>query len=340
MQSSMTLYLIPMIAGAGLTGLFLWALMRVRVHSVFASRTGGRHGARPYIRIGGVAMSAAFFLTLVVDQHLVIDGPTAVFLVGMLCFVLLGIWDDIRELSWKAQLGGQVCIAAGLFFLQLRIDSVTHPLGGIITFDASGAFLISGVITVAWIIGMVNALNWSDGMHGLAGGVSVIAGSTLFVLALRPEVYQPPIALIAATFVGCALIFTVWNVLSHTVIAGTSGSSLMGYVIAVLAIFAGAKIGTALLVMVVPLMDAFFVIWQRFAHKESIFAPDERHLHHRLRARGWSTVQILTVYYSLTIGGAIAALTTASMHKFVIFVIYGGFLLAAFYVMRGSQKKV
>ena len=93
----------------------------------------------------------------------------------------------------------------------------------------------------------------------------------------------------------------------------------MGYILAIMAIFAGAKIGTTLMVLAVPLVDAVWVVVCRLRMGQSIFVGDHNHLHHRLLSRGWGVRKILFLYYGITIIGACTAILTRSVNKLMLF---------------------
>ncbi len=320
----MNLYIPAFLIAFVVTVFVLGVLYHIfRETTLFRSPIGGRHiGKGHALRIGGIAMASGFFIALISDVNLILDTKTLYMMGGIGIFVIIGIYDDLSNLHWKYQMGMQICISVILFLMGIRIQSLTLSIGTI-NFD-TGLMLVCGlIITILWIIIIINALNWSDGIDGLAGGITMIASATLFILALRPEINQPPVAIITAALGGTVLAFTCINLYTGKIIAGSSGTYFMGSVLAILAIFAGAKIGTALLVLIVPLIDALWVIIARKKAGKSIFQADTRHLHHRLIEQGWRKWHVLLVYYGLTVIGALCALGTQSVGKVVTFVFYG-----------------
>ena len=122
-------------------------------------------------------------------------------------------------------------------------------------------------------------------------------------------------------------------------LAGTSGSMFMGFILAILAIFAGAKIATTLLVMAVPIIDAFWVIGERIRSKSSIFSADKRHLHYKLMELGWSQKKICIFYYAITTFIAILALNTGAIGKMATFILFGAVMLAMLFFIRNKVSK-
>jgi len=113
----------------------------------------------------------------------------------------------------------------------------------------------------------------------------------------------------------------------------------MGYAIALLAIAAGAKIGTALLVLAVPLVDAIWVVWHRVRNGESIFRSDKQHLHHRLLDRGWGVRQILMLYYSVTMFSAGIAIATQTIGKLIALIVFCIMIIVFFLFLSYDTNK-
>ncbi len=257
-------------------------------------------------RLGGVAMVIAFMGAMFLHPDLIIDRAWIVVLIALGAVALLGLWDDLWPLSWRPQLFSQIAIAMFLFALSIRIDYVSNPFGGVIHFIPDNGFpWTSLIVGVVWLVVIMNTMNWLDGIDGLGGGVALIGAGAIFATALLPHVNQPPVAIAAAAMAGATIGFLVWNWFPARIIAGTSGSFFWGLLIAVLAIFSGAKVATTLLVLIVPLVDAVWVIGERVFAGVSIFAPDKRHLHYKLIARGWAPWHVAVLF--ITITGIVAA---------------------------------
>ena len=303
-------------------------------------RTGARHShAAGVSRFGGVSMIAAFCITLTLDPHLVIDRTVWMLMAGAAAIAVFGVIDDIHPLSWRTQLFVQTALVLLTFIFGVRIAAIAHPLGGVIPLVFGSVTVVSLVFMLVWMTVVMNAINWADGMDGLAGGTVLIAAITIFVLALRPEVLQPPIAIIAIVLAGSVAGFLLFNVPPARIVAGTSGAFFMGYVLAVVAIVAGAKVGTTLMVLAVPLVDAAWVAVARLRRHASVFDGDQGHVHHRLLRRGWHVWQILLLYYTMTAACAVAALATLSPRKWVVLVAMSACIVIFFLVYtRDTQQ--
>lgn len=297
---------------------------------------------RSISRFGGVALILSFVIAIGFDNNLVFSIKHEILIGSLFLILIFGVIDDIWDINWKSQLFFQISLAILTFIAGIRINYISSPFGDIIDFDKGGFFiLLSFSIVVLWILLMMNAVNWIDGLDGLSGGVALIGVISVFILSLRPEVNQPPIGIMTMALSGALVAFLFFNFNPARIFAGTSGSMFMGYILAVLAIFAGAKIATTLLVMAVPLVDFFWVIRERFRLKQPIFKADNNHLHHRLLEIGWSQRKISLFYYFITATVALIALNTRSIGKILaIALCFLVISFAIFFISRYREIKI
>lgn len=313
------IYLIPFLTSFFITIALIFAGIFLGKKVDWSGRKEARHiHDGKILRIGGIAMIIAFNSAIFSNPDLVMNIPLYGFMAATLIIMLVGVWDDRRELFWKTQLFCQFAVAILVFILGVRIYYITNfATGGIVNFDSGLWVLFSIFLVVGWIILMINSMNWIDGIDGLSGGITFIGAVTMFFLSLKPEVNQPPMAIIAMILAGTAMGFLIFNFNPAFVLAGTSGSMFMGFSLAVMAVFSGTKIATAVLVMAIPLIDFIWVIGERLRQGRSIFKPDKNHLHHKLLELGWSQWKIALYFYTITIGVAVIALNTQAIGKVV-----------------------
>jgi len=330
-------YVIPFLSAFFLTAVLSVVLFTIGKKFKWAKRNSARHiNQGKTLRIGGIAMILAFNLTLFLDKNLVIEKPLMGVMLAVGGILALGLWDDFRELSWKKQLSFQFLIATLVFFFGVKISYFSNPFGeGLIHLGIVTSF----VLLVLWILIVMNAMNWLDGVDGLSGGVTLIGALTIFFLSLKPDVYQPPMAIISLVLAGVVLGFLVFNFYPAKIIAGTTGSLFMGFLLAVLAIFAGAKIATAILILALPLIDFLWVIGQRLKNKKSIFKADKNHLHHKLIELGWSQKKITLYFYGFTILIAIIALNTRAIGK-ILTLILSALVITSFLFWINQKTKI
>ncbi|AEG16853.1 Glycosyl transferase, family 4, conserved region-containing protein [Desulfofundulus kuznetsovii DSM 6115] len=256
-------------------------------------------------RLGGLAVYAGF-----VTAVLVTIQPTRSLyglLLGMTLIMLLGALDDIRGLSPRVKLAGQVAAALVLLPLGVQVYFVTNPFNGHIV-DLGWLGI---PITIFWVVAVTNAVNLIDGLDGLAGGVSCIAALTMAVVGWTQwQVFgaagQREIIMLALLLAAALLGFLRYNFHPAKIFLGDSGSMLLGYTLAVMAIMGLTKSVTAVSVLVplvilgIPLLDTFFAVLRRYHRHRPIFQPDKEHLHHQLLALGLSHRQAVLVIYGIS----------------------------------------
>jgi UDP-GlcNAc:undecaprenyl-phosphate GlcNAc-1-phosphate transferase len=283
---------------------------------------------RPVPLWGGVAMFAGFFLTVLLLRPLTGhaltvsvgrgEHPILGILLGAAVVSTVGMLDDKYDLKPSYQAGA---LLFGGFLAALcgaRIDGVTNPFapasgGGGYTSDNYVALgLWSYPLTMVWVFLAAKTFDFLDGLDGLAAGVCAIAATTMGLIAAARG--EAAVALMAAALAGSCLGFLRYNYNPASIFMGTVGSYLLGFVLATLAVVGTVKAPTTiavvipLLVLGVPVFDAFYVIARRVAQGKRPTQADRTHIHHRLRDRGLSVRQAVWAIYGLTGACCLAAL--------------------------------
>ena len=168
------------------------------------------------------------------------------------------------------------------------------------------------LLTWFWTVGMMNTVNWIDGMDGLATGVVGI--TALFITLISFMLQQYSIAILSAIFTGAVFGFLPFNWNPAKIFMGDSGSMFLGLALAVLSIMGGAKLALALMVLGVPILDVAVVIMNRIRRGQSPVHYDKTHLHHRLMATGLSVRQICYLFYGLAFAFGLLALSFSGIH--------------------------
>ena len=334
-------FIMPFLTSFLITTSLIIAGMYLGKKIKWSDRVSPRHIHRTgALRIGGVVMVVAFNLTILLNNDLVIAPGLYGVMAASILLMLVGVWDDIREIYWKTQFFFQVAIAILVFIMGVRIYYITNPLtGGILRLDYGIGAIFSIILVITWIILMINSMNWLDGIDGLSGGITFIGAITIFFLSLKPEVNQPPMAILAMIVAGTALAFLVFNFNPSRILAGTSGSMFMGFSLAVLAIFAGTKIATSILVMSIPVIDFLWVIGERIRNKKYIFKPDKMHLHYKLLDLGWSQKRTALYFYAVTILISVVALNTRFIGKTITLLATAAIMAFSLAVISKKIKK-
>ncbi len=293
------------------------------------TKYGLRRKPIPYY--GGLAIFFAFLIAALSFL------PWDLNLLGMLSagalIVLVGFLDDYFEVSPWVRIFIQFLAAVILAIAGIGILSINLPFFGTIAFGDS--FLLSAGFTVVWMIAIVNAMNFLDGVSGLSSGVGIVAALTVFFLSIHPGVHEDPasqmgLAKVAVILAGVCLGFFLFEFPKPRILMGDTGSTFLGFLLATLAIYSGGKLATAFLVLGLPLLDAVWVILRRtFSGRKFWHGGDRAHLHHQLLDLGFSTSMVVLFYLLITaLFGAAAVLFVNSQQKF--FVIIGLFILSLF----------
>ncbi|MFQ5611006.1 MAG: glycosyltransferase family 4 protein [Anaerolineae bacterium] len=299
----------------------------------WVDRPGGRRSHRGTIsRLGGVALFAGFIGTGLLifttspwppvdisrDRHLlsgVIVGAVFVFLFGLL--------DDALDLPAWPQFIAQFLAALIAIGYTIFIQQVTLPFFGFKEFDP----WLTYPLTIFWVMGMLNTVNWLDGLDGLAAGVTAIAGLLFAFHAHR--LGQGMVALFPLALAGACLGFLPFNFHPARVFMGTAGSMTLGWALASLSILAPAKVATALLVLGIPIIDVAWLILRRWRHGHPPTQGGRDHLHFRLLDLGLSQRQIVLLYYSFCLSfGLLALIISSRVFKLVALLVLGGMTVA------------
>ncbi|MBX3069725.1 MAG: undecaprenyl/decaprenyl-phosphate alpha-N-acetylglucosaminyl 1-phosphate transferase [Thermomicrobiales bacterium] len=229
--------------------------------------------------------------------------------VGGMVIVLIMLVDDATGMPARFKLTAQLGVAALVVLPRLRgslhgvsLDQFNLPVTGQISLPVA----IAIPVTILWFVGMMNAVNWSDGIDGMAASLSLIAAVVMFLHTYFWPRGDPQftISLLALVLAGGIVGFLPFNWHPARIMLGDAGANFLGFMLAGLSIIGGAKMATALLVLGLPILDIAYVIARRGLSRRPLAGPDMTHLHHRLLRRGWSQAQVVLVAsaVSLTFG--------------------------------------
>ncbi|MCC6231342.1 MAG: undecaprenyl/decaprenyl-phosphate alpha-N-acetylglucosaminyl 1-phosphate transferase [Verrucomicrobiales bacterium] len=224
-------------------------------------------------------------------------------LVGLLGMMFLGWWDDRHELRPLPKFAGQFLIALLVAAAGVRVTLFIPSLAA------------SYVLTVLWIVGVTNALNFLDNMNGLCAGIGAIGAGFFALAAARHGQYL--VAAVALLGCGALLGFLPWNYPRATSFLGDAGSHACGFLLAVLAILPSfhspehphpVAVLSPLLVLVVPLADLASVVWIRWRLGRPPWIGDTNHFSHRLVRAGWSRPAAVAWLWAAALAGGVVAL--------------------------------
>lgn len=297
--------------------------MRTGERYGLVDRPGGRrqHG-RIVSRLGGLSLAGGFFLALGAGFFLLpLPGAQATWMrwlgltLGALFLLVVGVIDDARELSPRAQYAGYLAAALIAFAFGIRLESFNNPLDNQYVYLP---LLLSFPLTLLWVTGMIVTVNWLDGLDGLATSVSIVLTAVLTVHVLRGET-TTWVATATSALLGAGLGFLSYNLPPARVFLGSNGAFLIGYLLACLGILAGGRVATVLLVMGIPILDTAWTIWERLREHQDARRGDRRHLHYRLLDHGLNNRQILALYVGFCVlFGAINLLLSPRLVKLAL----------------------
>jgi len=278
---------------------------------------------------GGLAVGIVVLLIAADWAGVTLMLPTWVFWAGALVMLITGFVDDVRGASFKKKFFIQAAVAYALLHSGYGVD-----VNALVPFhiDPYHATLLTVPITMGWVVGVMNAINFIDGLDGLAGGVVLIGVGALGVsFGLRGEWGM---LLTAVATCGALAGFLRHNVHPASIFMGDSGSLLLGYLAAVFPLVAplnGHPVVNVLIPVVVlglPILDAVTAIVRRILNHTSIFVPDKDHIHHRL-LRNWPEPDAVGGMYLAATWFAVASIIMATVPPLWSYAVCGGTALVA-----------
>ena len=330
------IYVFVLLCATGLTAALTPPAMALGARWGLVDRPGGRrHHSGVVARTGGLALFGGFFLTVLITVALPALWPAAqawfplrndpnearrlaALLAGALFCAVAGLIDDRYQWPSWPQYAIQFVAACIGFGGLIFIKHVNNPLGEGFLFGPTGfPWWIVFPLTVFWYMGMMNTVNWLDGLSGLVTGVTAILCVVLaFAMLFVAQPPQQSVALLPVALLGAALGFLPFNFAPARVFMGSSGSYFLGFAVASLGIIGGARLATVMLVVGLPALDVAWLIFDRRRRGLSPAQGGRDHLHFRLLDRGLSERTIVLGYWAwCALFGALTLLLDSRIYK-------------------------
>ena len=247
------------------------------------------------------------FVSAVIIAKLLFD-PVEVYhhifiYVAILIVMLIGLYDDKNNIKPRTKFIVLIVAAIIVIFNGIHINTIGNYFG----FNLTLPFYLSAIFTIIAIVGFTNALNLTDGLDGLAGGLSIIMMSIFFIIGLK--YHDHFMVSLSSSFIIAVLAFLIFNWNPAKIFMGDSGSLTLGFVISILAIKSLEYIPpvSVLFIVALPVIDTFNVIFRRLQRGQSPFIADKNHIHHFLYKTklhvGFSVMMLLLIQLSLSIIG-------------------------------------
>ncbi len=248
--------------------------------------------------LGGLAIFAGGTIAAIV----VMPGSEELhgILAAAIVICVVGAIDDRFDLHPGLKLAGQALAAILAVRSGVRVDFVTVPFVGRFEFGDLG-----GPLTILGLVAVMNVVNLSDGIDGLAAGVCAISAGSLAIIAF--DLQRTEGGVLAAITAGAALGFLIHNFAPASVYMGDCGSNLLGLLLGCVAVLGSAKTNAVLalifplIVLAVPFLDTTFVVLKRMKYHRPVYAADREHFHHRLDRIGFSTRRTVLYLYAWTL---------------------------------------
>ena len=298
---------------------------------------------KPVPRGGGIPL----FIGVVIAGAIFLWPPNeitiAVFFAGFIALVV-GLLDDKFDISPYIRFATNILSALIVVSAGITVSFITNPFGGILFLNQIE--FLPQLISIVWIVWVMNMLNWSKGVDGQMPGIVAISSIVIGMLSLRfPIIDEPSLISAKLSFMiaGASLGFLIFNFYPAKIFPGYSATAIY-LLLATVSILSSAKLATAILVMGVPMMDGIFTVARRLLTGRSIFWHDKKHLHHLLLSLGFSQRAIALFYWLFSaILGSLALVLTSKGKLFAIImliIIVGGGIMFLHFLTRKNETSI
>jgi len=298
------------LVAAAVTALLTPLTMRFarRVGAIDEPRERGL-SERPTPLLGGLAIFGGALVAMLIwlpagygrESHQLWHGV----LIAAAVITLVGALDDRFDLHPAVKLVGQVLAAVIVVHFGVAVKAITLPFVGVLHFPNAGVTNAGPVLTVIGLVVMMNVVNFSDGVDGLAAGVCAIIAAAMTVIAF--DLHRPQPGVLAALTAGAALGYLLYNFPPASTFMGDCGANLLGLLMGCITVEAAVKTAAVvsfvlpLILLAVPFLDTTFVVLKRLKYKQPIYRSDTEHFHHRMARIGFSSRRTIAYLYAWTL---------------------------------------
>lgn len=304
--------------------------------NIFDKPSKRKQPNKKLLRVGGIGIIIAFtssiiFLNFLNNNFLFNNNLVLITFFASFLFFLIGLIDDIYSLSPIFRLIVQLTIAFAAWSIGLRIENINISWLNIPNIELNN--FLSSTLTVIWLVGITNAINWLDGLDGLAAGITGFAAIGLAIISFQNGQLSEPV--IAASIAGCCFGFLKYNFFPAKLLMGDSGSYLLGFLLASVSLLSTNSENNAIgilvpiLLLILPIIDMFTVISSRIKRGKSPFLADRKHFHHRLLNRGFTEPVAVINIYAISQWITVLTITLASRNSgiYIVFFMFSSILL-------------
>ncbi|MGL5151517.1 MAG: MraY family glycosyltransferase [Clostridium sp.] len=308
-------YILILLGGFLITFLCIPYLMKLSHKFGFTDKPTERKQHREAIPLcGGIGMYIGFFIMYLAFSQDGIEERVWIF-IGATLIVGIGLLDDYYKANKKEfpiypRFIIQILAAILVFNAGVAFQGFTNPFSGEYILLP---VVVQFILTITWIFGVTTVINWSDGMDGLAGGVSLISSFTFFVVAIILGQWNS--AVICISLGAVILAFLYYNKYPAKIFMGDSGANFIGFILSIIALDGAFKQTTVMslfipiLALAVPIFDNLFVVVKRFTEGKPVYQADRSQIHYRLEEKGLNTKQIVRYIMMVSLIFSLASIT-------------------------------
>jgi UDP-GlcNAc:undecaprenyl-phosphate GlcNAc-1-phosphate transferase len=313
-----------------------------------------KHPAHTHIGIiprgGGLPIFLSFLISILF--FLTINKIILGIIIASFLLLIVGLLDDYFDLSPYLRFIVNLLIASLVVSFGLGIPYISNPLGGVIRldqwkidFDFFGhrqILILADILSIIWLTWLTNMVNWSKGVDGQLPGFVTITAFFLGVLSQRFTVHDisiQSVTILSFIIGGAYLGFLPWNFYPQKIMPGYGGGALAGFWLGILSILSFGKVGTAILILSMPMIDAVYTIIRRIYQKKSPFRADWGHFHHRLLEIGWGKRRIAIFYWLVSFILGLSSLFLKGPEKLLAFLSFF-IVLIVFILIIEKVKKI
>lgn len=335
--------LIAALVLAGLVAYFATPMVKTLAYKVGAidvPKDNRRMHKTPIPRLGGLAIFIAFLFAVIIFAD--IDRQMQGILLGSIMIVILGVMDDIMTLRALPKFLVQIAAAGVVVYHGCTIQFISNP-----NVFSQVSYLnlgwLSTPLTIIWIVAITNAVNFIDGLDGLAVGVSAISTASLLVIALL--VAEMNVSIVLAALLGACIGFIPYNKNPAKIFMGDTGATFLGFILAVLSVqglfklYAIISFAVPFLILGIPIFDICFAFLRRIAKGQNPMVADRGHVHHRLIDMGFNQKQAVAISYMLTAILGLAAVLLTSSGELRALILIGAVIIVGAIGLRIIFKK-
>ncbi len=324
-----------------------------KLHLVTDTKTRS-HPAHTHTGIVPRAGGLPIYLSILIMSLFFLSISKIVFgiLIASFFLIILGLLDDAYDLSPYLRFIINVLISALVIAFGLGIPYISNPLGGVIHLDFwqipinffghHTIWVVADLLAIIWLTWTTNMINWSKGIDGQLPGFVAITAIFLGLLSQRftgHDISAQSVTILSFIVAGAYLGFLPFNYYPQKIMPGYGGGALAGFLLGIISILTFGKVGTAVLILSIPMIDAVYTMIRRLKKKQSPFRADWGHFHHRLLEIGWGKRRIAWFYWLISLILGIASLFLAGIEKLIAFITIAILLLAFMFIIEEMKKQ-